>query len=175
MVNTQLLDYIKQQLAQGADHDSVRNSLVTSGGWAQADVDEAFAVLGFKAVSNVPPAANVPIPANMPPLTSVPTPVNEQLPVSPLTPKPAKKTGDLILGIIIGIVQVPIILYFLAIIVPLLSSYIYLVIILVIAVEAILLDRNHRGHMASGIIIGTILVPILAFGACLLMLSGSNL
>lgn len=41
MENQQLLDYIKQQLQQGVDRETIKNSL-TAQGWQQSDLDQAF-------------------------------------------------------------------------------------------------------------------------------------
>ena len=46
MVNTQLLDYVKQQLAQGLNKETIQHNLASSGGWALSDINEAFSVLG---------------------------------------------------------------------------------------------------------------------------------
>ena len=41
MINQQLLDYIKQQLQQGASRDNITNDLISQG-WQQSDVNEGF-------------------------------------------------------------------------------------------------------------------------------------
>lgn len=41
MANQQLLDYIMQQLKQGAERETIKNSLLGQG-WQQKDLDEAF-------------------------------------------------------------------------------------------------------------------------------------
>jgi len=41
MINQQLLDYIKQQLQQGASREIITNNLISQG-WQQSDVNEAF-------------------------------------------------------------------------------------------------------------------------------------
>jgi len=54
MVNTQLLDYVKQQLAQGVDKETIHHNLLSAGGWNPSDIDEAFSVMGIGVASNVP-------------------------------------------------------------------------------------------------------------------------
>ncbi|MDO8585123.1 MAG: hypothetical protein Q7R85_03330 [bacterium] len=44
MINQQLLDYIKQSLAQGSGKDFIKSSLIASG-WQAADIDEVFGSL----------------------------------------------------------------------------------------------------------------------------------
>jgi hypothetical protein len=44
MVNQQLLDYIKQQLQQGANKEQIKNSLMSQG-WQARDIDEAFSFI----------------------------------------------------------------------------------------------------------------------------------
>ena len=41
MINQQVLDYIKQQLEQGATKKSISSSLVSQG-WQASDIEEAF-------------------------------------------------------------------------------------------------------------------------------------
>lgn len=41
MVNQQMLDYIKQQMQQGASQEQIKNSLMANG-WQQQDVEEGF-------------------------------------------------------------------------------------------------------------------------------------
>lgn len=60
MVNQQLLDYIKQQLSQGANGDQIKNSL-TANGWQAQDVDEAFSLASNP--SNQPQPVPPPAPA----------------------------------------------------------------------------------------------------------------
>ena len=45
MVNIQLLDYIKQQIAQGLSKETIQHSLASSGGWTLSDINEAFSTL----------------------------------------------------------------------------------------------------------------------------------
>ncbi len=45
MVNIQLLEYIKQQLALNTDREAVKRNLVASGGWSIQDIDQAFSAL----------------------------------------------------------------------------------------------------------------------------------
>ena len=42
MVNNQLLDYIKQQLAQGLNKETIQQNLTSAGGWNVSDITEAF-------------------------------------------------------------------------------------------------------------------------------------
>jgi len=42
MVNPQLLDYIKQQLAQGLNKEAIQQNLISGGGWTTQDIEEAF-------------------------------------------------------------------------------------------------------------------------------------
>lgn len=53
MVNPQLLDYIKQQLAQGLSKEAIFTNLASSGGWNPADINEAFSAVGIN-ISNAP-------------------------------------------------------------------------------------------------------------------------
>lgn len=97
---------------------------------------------------------------------------------------PGKKS-DMILGIVIGILQVPLIYYIITIVLYLPISYsnnssnyslyaIPIVFVAVIIVEGVILRKKRRPDMARGILIGTVLIPVLAFGACLLILSGMS-
>ncbi|MFA6554645.1 MAG: RDD family protein [Candidatus Paceibacterota bacterium] len=55
MANTQLLDYIKQQMALGLSRETIQSNLATSGGgWSLADINEAFSSLGIG--QNIPTA-----------------------------------------------------------------------------------------------------------------------
>jgi hypothetical protein len=105
------------------------------------------------------------------------------------TPVPEKKNGhagEMVLGIVIGIFQIPLIIYILGMIyafppiaqflAQFVSGYSYFIIFLaILIIEAVMLSKKGNGRMASGILIGTILLPVLAFGACMLMLSGSHI
>ena len=42
MVTPELIEYIKTERARGASADSIRQSLMTQGGWSSADIDEAI-------------------------------------------------------------------------------------------------------------------------------------
>lgn len=52
MNNVQLLDYIKQQSAQGIDKETIQNNL-TSSGWVLSDINEAFSALGINQSNQV--------------------------------------------------------------------------------------------------------------------------
>jgi hypothetical protein len=54
MLNPQLLDYVKQQIAQGLSKETIQNNLLSQGGWHLNDINEAFTTLGVNAVSNMP-------------------------------------------------------------------------------------------------------------------------
>jgi len=51
MVNNQLLDYVKQQFAQGISREQIHNNLISAGGWNSADIDEVFSSID---IGNVP-------------------------------------------------------------------------------------------------------------------------
>ncbi|MBY0294363.1 hypothetical protein K2Q08_03465 [Patescibacteria group bacterium] len=73
MVNQQLLDYIKQQLAAGTAKDAIQQALVGQG-WNVSDIAEAFAAL-VPQPAPVAPVAPQPAPATMAPLqTSISQP-----------------------------------------------------------------------------------------------------
>jgi len=57
MLNQKLLDYIKQQLQQGISKEQIKNSL-TSSGWEEQDVDEAFSFIS----NPVSQSSSVPLP-----------------------------------------------------------------------------------------------------------------
>ncbi|MDQ5893237.1 MAG: hypothetical protein QG640_248 [Patescibacteria group bacterium] len=44
MVNPELLKYVRDQLAQGVPKESIRLGLISSGGWNESDINEAFTV-----------------------------------------------------------------------------------------------------------------------------------
>ncbi len=46
MVNTELLNYVQSQLAQGVPKETIKSSLLASGGWNEIDINEAFAASG---------------------------------------------------------------------------------------------------------------------------------
>lgn len=56
MITQQLLHYIKQQIDQGVTRSQIRSTLL-AGGWSEADLSEAFTVLG--AVVSEPPKEDV--------------------------------------------------------------------------------------------------------------------
>ncbi len=64
MVNTQLLEYIKQQIAQGLTKEVIQQNLVSAGGWNLVDVNDAFATLELNQPAHNPvaPAGAVPTP-----------------------------------------------------------------------------------------------------------------
>ncbi len=51
MINNEILSFIKEQIAQGATKDKVKDMLVTQGGWDEKDVEEAFETINFSATS----------------------------------------------------------------------------------------------------------------------------
>lgn len=57
MTTPELRTYIKQQIAQGVPQEEIKKALITSGGWAEAVVTEAFT-----AVLNETASASVPVP-----------------------------------------------------------------------------------------------------------------
>ncbi len=61
MVNTQLLDYVKQQLAQGSSKDKIIHDLSVAGGWTPADITEAFSALGISQSVPANPANPIPV------------------------------------------------------------------------------------------------------------------
>ena len=78
MVNTELLDYVKQQLAQGSNKDKIIHDLSVAGGWTLADIIEAFSALGI--------SQSVPVnPANPSPISSVSS-ASIANPLSPASP-----------------------------------------------------------------------------------------
>lgn len=46
MTNTELLEYVKQQMAQGISKETIYTNLISSGGWNPTDVSEVFNSLG---------------------------------------------------------------------------------------------------------------------------------
>jgi uncharacterized RDD family membrane protein YckC len=54
MVNTQLLDYVRQQLAQGLSKETIERNLTTAGGWTIVDISEAFSAVGANQTTSVP-------------------------------------------------------------------------------------------------------------------------
>jgi hypothetical protein len=54
MINIQLLDYIKQQLAQGLSKELIQQNLISTGGWNLSDITDAFSEIGI----NIAPANN---------------------------------------------------------------------------------------------------------------------
>ena len=94
--------------------------------------------------------------------------------------KAPRKTSEMILGIVIGVFQIPLIFYVANMLVSTFSVYInsaapfFIIILGPLVLEAFLLRKNHA-DMAKGILIGTVVLPFLLFGACLLMLSGGGL
>lgn len=111
-------------------------------------------------------------PSDTPPNVTPPNPTNQP-------PKnKSGKTGDMIIGILIGIFQVPIIWSIFAFVSPYMPAgfsnnfplYALFIFFVIIVVETSLLNKKGISNMARGILIGTILIPVLAFGACLLML-----
>ncbi len=57
MVNPQLLDYIKKQLAQGLSKETIQQNLISAGGWNLSDITEVFSTLGVN--QGVPVSSNV--------------------------------------------------------------------------------------------------------------------
>ena len=51
MINNEILSFIKEQLAQGATKDKVKDMLVGQGGWDEKDVEEAFETISFSGTS----------------------------------------------------------------------------------------------------------------------------
>jgi uncharacterized RDD family membrane protein YckC/type II secretory pathway pseudopilin PulG len=68
MLNPQLLDYVKQQLAQGINKENIQHNLLSQGGWALSDIDEVFSAI----------TTNIPIAPNTISKTSTPR-ISEQL------------------------------------------------------------------------------------------------
>jgi uncharacterized RDD family membrane protein YckC len=60
MINAQLLDYVRQQIAQGVNKETIRLNLTSSGGWHASDVDEVFTSLGQGVVPAVPMTSGLP-------------------------------------------------------------------------------------------------------------------
>ena len=62
-MNQQLLDYIKSHLAQGTNQETIKQNLLSSGGWNSIDIDEAFKVVAPVPNSNAQnPASAMPVP-----------------------------------------------------------------------------------------------------------------
>ena len=62
MVNPQLLDYVKQQLAQGLSKETIQHNLASAGGWNLADINEAFATLVVNQPASIPTASSTGVP-----------------------------------------------------------------------------------------------------------------
>ena len=61
MINPQLLDYVKSQIAQGANKDTIKQSLLSAGGWNGSDIDEAFRILTSSPNTNMQnPVGSIP-------------------------------------------------------------------------------------------------------------------
>lgn len=78
MINSQLLDYIKESLAKGAGQEQISEVLITAG-WSKADVLEAFKPTLQKIN---PVASSAPISPKI-----AATPVTPITPITPITPK----------------------------------------------------------------------------------------
>ena len=62
MINQQLLDYVKAQIAQGVNKDIIKQNLFLGGGWNSSDIDDVFKSLGTSSVPNAQnPAGAVPV------------------------------------------------------------------------------------------------------------------
>lgn len=61
MINQDVLNYIRGQVALGVSRDAIKNSLKT-GGWSEADMVEAFAAIDGVRVPPPPPPAPPPPP-----------------------------------------------------------------------------------------------------------------
>ena len=63
MVNAQLIDYVKQQLAQGFSKETIEHNLIASvSGWSLADISEAFSAVEIqKSTPGQPAPATVPM------------------------------------------------------------------------------------------------------------------
>ncbi len=87
MVNTELFDYIKGQLARGGSKESIKSSLTASGGWNPADVEEAFSILGVNTAPSVPSNAPVP-PISQPIINPAPAISNASSQITNPSPSP---------------------------------------------------------------------------------------
>ena len=58
-MNTQLFDYVKQQLAQGVSKETIQNNLISQGGWKISDINEVFSALGVNNINGIPVAPNI--------------------------------------------------------------------------------------------------------------------
>ena len=54
MVNTELLNYVQSQLAQGVPKETIKSGLLASGGWNETDINEAFAASGQTPLATTP-------------------------------------------------------------------------------------------------------------------------
>jgi hypothetical protein len=61
MINPQLLDYIKSQMAQGTDSETIKQNLLSGGGWSSSDIDGAF-----KTLTSNTSASNTAVPSSQP-------------------------------------------------------------------------------------------------------------
>ncbi len=97
MVNIQIVEYIKQQMAAGADIENIK-SLLRQNHWPDADISDALKSLGIETPVQAPvaPIASIPV-ASAP----VAAPVQPQAPVQ-ATPVsgPMKKSTVLIIGVV---------------------------------------------------------------------------
>ena len=79
--------------------------------------------------------------------------------------------SDMIFGIIIGIVQLPLLGFFIIYFAPNLSPFLIFAVFIPLIIEIIMYNKKNP-LLLKGIVIGTILIPVLAFGACFLIFYG---
>jgi hypothetical protein len=60
MTNTELLEYVKQQMAQGVSKETIYTNLTTSGGWHPSDVSEVFSTIGAPITAVPTPSGTMP-------------------------------------------------------------------------------------------------------------------
>jgi len=70
MINQQLLDYIKQQLQQGANKEQIKSSLMANG-WQMQDIDEVFSLIENPANQSHPALPSVQTISSLPGATAI--------------------------------------------------------------------------------------------------------
>ncbi|HEY4714886.1 MAG TPA: hypothetical protein VIH31_00035 [Candidatus Paceibacterota bacterium] len=92
MITREIVEYIKNELKKGSTREKITNDLAAGGGWARANIDEAFKAIGATFAPGPvykPTPAPVPVITPSPVIISTPAPVITPIPASVVTPAPA--------------------------------------------------------------------------------------